>query len=147
MTRIRIMTIHQPHSNRHQTGLGRLESLPVVPALEYFSPPPEVAACDDTGADEHGEVGNTAPAFADDRESRLLNAVIEAPLQPSSRYPKLAGISTKTAVILRRRLVEKGYLRERTLDTGRRGRSTILLEVLPAGMAAIDMHKSKGPER
>ncbi len=141
------MTSHEPHSNRRQTGLGRLESLPVVPALEYFSPPPEGGACDDTGAVAHGGVGNTEPAFADEREFRLLKAVIEAPLRPSSRYPKLAGISTKTAVILRRRLVEKGYLRERTLDTGRRGRSTILLEVLPAGMASVDMHKSKGPER
>jgi hypothetical protein len=85
--------------------------------------------------------------FADERECNLLEAVIKAPLQPSSRYPKLAGMSTKTAVILRRRLVERGYLRERTLDTGRRGRSTILLEVLPAGTAAVDMHKSKGAER
>jgi DNA-binding MarR family transcriptional regulator len=58
-------------------------------------------------------------------------------MQASSTYPKLAGISSKTATEVRQQLVSKGFIKEHTVDTGGRGRSSILLEVLPEGIKAI----------
>ena len=106
--------------------------MPLVRAIEFF---------------ESGETGAAvAPAasssFTDEREYRFCKAVEDHPLQPSSRYTKLAGISSKTAVKLRQALVAKGFIREQTVDSGGRGRSTILLEPLEAGRAALAEHES-----
>ncbi len=124
---------HQPADERQPLG-----HLPLVRAVEFF---------------ESGETGvAVAPAvsslFADQREYRFCKAVMDHPLQPSSRYPKFAGVSSKTAVKIRRALVAKGFIREQTVDSGGRGRSTILLEPLEACRTALTEHepgKDGGP--
>ena len=59
-------------------------------------------------------------------------------MQSSSTYHKLAGMSSKTAKNIRQQLVSKGFIKEHALDSGGRGRSSILLEVLPGGTKAIN---------
>ena len=91
-------------------------------------------------------VGGAAPTpvasspFADDREYRFCKAVVENPMQPSSAYPKLAGVAARSAKAIREALVAKQFICEHTLATGGRGRSSLLLEALPAGKAAVKTH-------
>ncbi|MCH8851746.1 MAG: hypothetical protein IID41_03740 [Planctomycetes bacterium] len=118
----------------HQSAKERqaLGDIPLVPAIEFFE-------SSETGA----AVAQAASSlFADQREYRFCKAVMDHPLQPSSRYPKLVGVSSKTAVKMRRALVAKGFIREQIIDSGGRGRSTILLEPLGAGRAALTEHES-----
>ncbi len=64
---------------------------------------------------------------ADDVEIRLLRTIIEHPMQPSSQYSKLAGISPNTFNNIRPILKDKELISEHKLQANTRGRSTILL--------------------
>ncbi len=70
-------------------------------------------------------------------ELRLLKAIVENPLRPSSEYARLAGISPNSFQKLRPKLIDKGFIRQRKLDSSGRGRSTILLEPLELGKKAV----------
>ena len=70
-------------------------------------------------------------------ELRLLKAIVDNPLLPSSSYVKLAKISPNTLAKLRLILIEKGFIREHTMDSGSRGRSKRIWEPLEAGRQAI----------
>lgn len=76
-----------------------------------------------------------------DSEFRYLKAIVDKPMQASSTYPKLAGVSSKTAGKFRKTFVSKGFIKEHKLETGGRGRNTILLEVLTAGIKAVNAYK------
>ncbi len=75
--------------------------------------------------------------FSSERAHRFCKAVVENPMQPSSTYPKLAGISPKDAKEIRTELIAAGYLKENRFDKGGRGRSSLLLEPLPRGIEAV----------
>jgi hypothetical protein len=79
--------------------------------------------------------------FDSSQEYQFCKAVVENPMGPSSSYPKLAGIRQKSAKALRERLVERKYIRPHVLDSGGRGRSSILLEPLPAGVEAVGKYE------
>ena len=81
--------------------------------------------------------------FASSQEYQFCKAVADHPMQQSSTYPKLARISPKSAKQVRTQLVLKNYIREHTLDPGGRGRSSLLLEALPAGIEAIGKYEEK----
>lgn len=121
---------YQDHqSTEERQALG---DMPLVRAIEFFE-----------SSETDAAVASVASSlFADQREYRFCKAVVDHPLQPSSQYPKLTGVSSKTAVKLRRALVAKGFIREQIVDSGGRGRSTILLEPLEAGRAALAGHES-----
>jgi hypothetical protein len=70
-------------------------------------------------------------------ERRYIQAVIDHPGAPSSSLPKLARISPKRAQGIRRRLVERGYLREHRVSTGRRGRAALVLEPLERALEVV----------
>ena len=108
-----------------EVHLGPLAALPVVMVT---TPSPQTLAV--TPRLVHGPLG-------DDRARRLCRAVVDQPLQPSSVYPKLAGISARTAVDVRRELVAAGLLRERQVQPAGRGRPAVLLEPTPAAVAAL----------
>jgi hypothetical protein len=72
-------------------------------------------------------------------ELKLVMAVIKNPMQASSEYPKLAKISPNTFQKARPSLIDKGLIREHKMESGGRGRSTILLEPLPT---AIELFSS-----
>ena len=119
-------------------GLGRLLDLPVIPATsEPSRRRPEVCRQETVN-----EGAAAATPFASEREYRYCKAVIDQPGQPSSRYPKLAGISTATAQAIRRKLVAAGLIRQQTANANG-GRSPVLLEILPAGQAAVAAYESR----
>lgn len=125
----------QPNST-NDLGLEQLTTLPTVPASEFFndwqSPVAQAGLCPKP----------QVLAFASDQEYRLCKAIDQNPLHPSSTYPKLAGVSSKMAGSVRRKLVVSGYIREHLVDSSRRGRSAIVLEILPAGKDAIAAYES-----
>jgi hypothetical protein len=78
------------------------------------------------------------PEAIEDAERRLLLAVLRHPLLPSSRYPKLAGMSTRRTVDARGKLVGKGFLRVREIDASSAGRTSLLLEITPTGRTVLE---------
>ena len=79
--------------------------------------------------------GHTKTNLANDgsystAELKLLKAIVENPMQPSSKYPSLARISPNTFQKLRPIFIDKGFIREHKLESGGRGRSTVMLEPL-----------------
>ena len=108
--------------------LGILSNIPTVYAPEF----------DTWGfASEVSTTTAKTSMFDSEQEFSFCKAVADNPMQASSIYPKLAGISSKTATKVRLQLVAKGFIREHTLESGGKGRSSILLEVLPEGTKAI----------
>jgi len=75
--------------------------------------------------------------FDSPQEYQFCRAVVENPMQPSSKYPKLAGIKQSSAKPLRDQLIARKYIRQHSLDSGGKGRSSILLEPLPGGVEAV----------
>lgn len=126
------------HRRKPKDGLGieALLALPTLAAEEFAG-----WGVDHGQSEEPPERRHNSP-FDSQREYRFCKAVADHPLKPSSAYPKLAGMSSKTAQTVRRSLVGKGYIREHTLDTKGRGRSALVLEALAAGQAAVTQHES-----
>lgn len=118
------------------SGLESLEALPTIRAAEFA----------DWASQDDGLQGSPTPRsispFSTDQVYRFCQAVVNHPMQPSSAYPKLAGVSPKSAKPVRRELTEKGLIREHIVDSGGRGRNTILLEALPAGIEAVARHNA-----
>lgn len=114
--------------------IGGLATLAVVRANEFF----RNAAIDVKRADA-ADVKQTL----NDREYRFCKVVAEYPLQRSSSYPSMIRMSSKTAKKLREQLVAKKVLRERLFDSGKRGRSSILLEVTKEGLRALTEFESQ----
>lgn len=121
---------HHQHS-----GLESLLALPTVVAEEFRNwgrddlpgPPP---------------VAHKSP-FASEREYRFCKAVVEHPLQASSQYAGLAGISPKNAQTIRVRLVSLTFIREQIVNPQRRGPNTLLLEPLAAGVNAVREYEAQ----
>ena len=70
-------------------------------------------------------------------ELRLLKAIVENPMHPSSEYPRLARVSPNTFQKLRPIFIDKGLIREHKLQSGGRGRSTMLLEPLDSAQKIV----------
>jgi hypothetical protein len=131
---------------RFDSTTARLRALRVVPASEFMG---RQAPWDKGGATSHRHTAAapspcTDTAFPDEREYRFCKAVFEHPLRPSSSYAELAGMSSKTAVAVRKELIARGLLRERRVDPAGRGRATILLEITDEGLIVIARYEAKG---
>ena len=74
---------------------------------------------------------------------RVLMVIVQNPMLPSSQYPKLAGISPNTWQKLRPLFIEKGWIRQHSLQTGNRGRSTLMIEPLEAGIQLANKYKDE----
>ena len=81
--------------------------------------------------------------FQSQQEYLFCKAIVENPMLASSKYPKLAGISSKTAGPLRPKLIAQGLVREHVLDSGGRGPSSLILEATPKGVTAVQEHESE----
>ncbi len=116
-------------------GIGPLLRLPVRSAQEFAQ----------WGRDTQEKDAPWEPdgPLESRREYIFCKAVMENPLQASSTYPKLAGMSSKTALEIRRKLVAGGLIRERVFESGGRGRARLLLEATPAGRAAVERYESR----
>ncbi len=118
--------------------LGLLSSLLTIPAEEFQGWGDGV--CDLATSSQK----NYSP-FESDQEYRLCKAIVENPMLASSKYPKLAGISSKTAGPLRPKLISRGLIREYALDSGGRGPSRLILEATSEGVKAIQEYESDKP--
>ncbi|MBI3835644.1 MAG: hypothetical protein HY287_15060 [Planctomycetes bacterium] len=109
-----------------------LDCLPTKPAEEFmhWEPVPVITIT----------TKKSGPQLTTD-ELRFLQAVIDQPGAPSSTYATLVGMSGKTAVRIRRLLVERGYLREHSVAIRTRGRAAILLEPLTPALAVLGNEK------
>ncbi|RKY07133.1 MAG: hypothetical protein DRP56_06250, partial [Planctomycetota bacterium] len=76
-------------------------------------------------------------AVLTDSEYRLLKAIIDNPMLSSSQYVKLAKISPNTLSKLRPGFIQRGFIREHEVDSGKRGRSKRVLEPLETGVKAV----------
>ena len=65
-----------------------------------------------------------------DAERRYLQAVLEHPSLPSSKYASIARVGQNRAKKIRESLIDKGYLREWKVNATGRGRSALFLEPL-----------------
>jgi len=74
----------------------------------------------------------------DAKAKRYLEVIVSNPGKPSSAYAKLARISNKTALAVRRRLIELGLLKEESLNANARGRSVILLRPTEAALRLVE---------
>jgi hypothetical protein len=113
-------------------GLGRLSALQSIPAEEFA----------DWDRPESLDESAAAPQrrslpFACEQAYRFCKAVVDHPLRPSSEYAKWAGISSKTAVPIRRELVARKFIREHPIAKGGRNGTAICLETLPLGRQAV----------
>ena len=130
------MNAYKDGNKNANFGLEQLITLPTVRAEEFANWGPLLA--------EGGQCSKQEISpFASIQEYRFCKAVDQTGLKSSSTYSKLAGVSSKTAVAVRRKLVASGYIREHLVDSVRRGRSAILLEILTAGKDAIATYESR----
>jgi hypothetical protein len=113
-----------PNDNGSASELGDLLTLPVVPATEYQNWTPDGFEDSERTAESPA---STAPEL-NKEDVRFLQTVIGEPGKPSSVYAKIARMSGRRAISVRRHLVEMGYLREIKLNANRRGRASLLLE-------------------
>ena len=115
-------------------SLKALETLNVDVAVEFWncSVLSETNGAPSAGRKHHPD-GLTAS------ERKLVTAVVNNGMRPSSEYPRLAGISPNTFQKIRPVLIEKGMIREHKLQSKTRGRATILLEALPAALELISV--------
>ena len=115
-------------------GLEDLLALPVV-------------AGDEHAAAAEGHARSTArahePVLDSERTYRYCKAVLDHPLQPSSRYAALAGLSPKTVKPILQRLVNAGLIQEHRLDAQSRGRTAVLLEASPQAAAAVREYEAR----
>lgn len=82
----------------------------------------------------------------DESEYRLARVIQLNPCRPSARYAKLAGMSSKTAVKARRRLIEKGLVLERKEERSGRGGRSLLLELTSEGVRALHAYDTAEPD-
>jgi hypothetical protein len=124
-------------SGSEQMDIGSLSSLPTVYVSEFDGWGKQLVLDlpEASSPKEH--------LFESEQEYHFCKAVVNQPLQASSTYPKLAGISSKNAKKVREQLILRAYIREHTIDSGYRGRSSILLEALPAGIQAVQKYEEK----
>jgi DNA-binding MarR family transcriptional regulator len=104
-------------------SLKSLASLKVVPAPEFsnWSAMPSITIND------LPQPKATSSDSLTSAEIKLLEAIVRHPIQASSKYAELAGISPNTFKKVRPILKNKGLISEHKLQANTRGRSTILL--------------------
>jgi hypothetical protein len=126
-------------TSRNTTYPSVLQKLRTIPAKEFFTAPEKPQASSQSPVPPSPAIPE---GLESDQEYRFLKAVVEHPMQPSSSYSKLASIRTEAAAIIRERQIALGYLRTHAMDTSRRGRSTLMLEPLPAGVEAVGRYEA-----
>jgi len=107
-----------------------LDSLPTVPAKEYEHWKPHHLIEVTTATP------STMPPLTE-VELRYLRLVVAEPAKPSSYYAKKGSLNGAAAAAVRVKLVTLGFLREHSVATGRRGRTSIVLEPLDKAREVI----------
>jgi len=134
------MSNERDHDVQREYELGDLHDLPVVRATEFHDWAPDWF---DDSNDPAAAPDNTASAsnVLNSDETRFLRIVQSNPGQPSGIYPNLAHIGVRKAIKIRKRLVSLGLLRETRVNTGRRGGTSIIVEVTERGMELLEQRE------
>ena len=118
--------------NEADDSLKSLADLTVEPVeFSDWSPTPRITIGDDKKK-QPSITSKLSPS-----EFRLLQAIIDHPMLPSSHYVKLARISPNTLRKLRPLLIKKGFIKEHLLESGRRGRRQRIWEPLESAKQAV----------
>ena len=118
----------------YRTHPGSLADLPVVVASEFADwEPPWYRAV--FRGEDHPAPTATGLSQA---EKRYLEIVVSNPGKGSSFYPKLARISARKALQIRKRLLDLGYIKERQVSVRNRGRPSTLLEPTPRAREELE---------
>ncbi len=133
------MNAHNTNNHWEDDDLGPLADLPTIPATR----PGDLSSGANTDAtNQLTPAPQTTDSAQDAALLRLLRAIIDQPGLPSSKYPKLAGMSSRKAVAARHQLVEQKLIRETELQTKARGRSAIVLTPTDRGTTLLSEHTS-----
>lgn len=137
---VRVPNVELPQVSQREVDDSRacLGDLPLEQASEYdrWEPWP-VAVVSQPVKPPPTRGDGEAPPVLSDAERRYLQAVVDQPGLPSSRYAKLAGVSPKAVAAIRRHLIELGLTREHTVAQSRTGRPAVVIEPLQAAHAAL----------
>jgi hypothetical protein len=118
-------------------SLKPLVGLKVEPVeFTEWSPTPRIDVRDDANAPQTVAEQLTPSAY------RLLQAIVDHPMLPSSAYVKLARISPNTLSKLRPILLEKGLVKEHVMDSSDRGRSKRIWEPTEAAKDTVVNHST-----
>lgn len=133
-----------PPSNKHDDndlGLDALLVLPVQPAriVDIHSGQAPIPT---NKTETPSQLPASTQPVLSEAELRYLSAVIENPGRPSSAYAALAGMSPKRAMILRKDLLARGYLRQHVMATGQRGREAFVLEPTDAAREVLAQYEA-----
>lgn len=131
------MNTRTSHDDHDQANLGPLSQLPTIEAVEFANWTPD-------GQSPNRKAPNQAtPESTGTHDAallKLLQAIVDHPGMPSSKYPKLAQMSPRKAVEVRKQLVEQGLVRETELQTKARGRAAIVLTPTQAATEVLHAH-------
>ena len=120
---------------KNKSYLGVLGELPTIRAEEFANWPFSDSKEKSTTTSRINEPADCELTGA---ELRYIRAVVDHPNIGSSKLPKHAGLSPRRAQLIREKLVLEGYLREHTIETGKRGRATRVMEPLKDALEALD---------
>lgn len=131
-------------NNKGDNDLGQLANLPTEVATEFVNWEPDWYKKESPGGPaEDSEYSTLGKA-----EEKYLRAIIDFPKMASTEYPKIAGMSTRKALKLRKRLTDLGCIREHVVSTANRGRPSIILEPTPQGLQELQaVSKEKDGEK
>lgn len=85
--------------------------------------------------------------FDSPQEYRYCRSISDEPMKNSSFYAKAAKVSPKLIKGIRQSLIAKKFIKAHTIEAGGRGRSSILLEVLPNGIEALVNYEQSGGDQ
>lgn len=121
--------------------MGALAHLPTLASATTLEDPQVISLEEASSVD-----GEELSSPLSDAERRYLQAVLEHPSLPSSKYASIARVGQNRAKKIRESLIDKGYLREWQVNATGRGRSALLLEPLEPALrlAGSTAHPSNG---
>ena len=104
--------------------------------FDDWRPSPTVRVTESRDPAQRGDHTDTHGRSLDEAELAFLRAVIETPGLRTSDLVKRLKMGQRRIIAIRRRLVERGYLREHEVATGGRGRPSVIVEPLEPALRA-----------
>jgi len=136
----------QAHARSTSSTVSRgCSDLDRIPTVRVTQPAPVVAVGPDQTNPQPVNSEGASPPVLSEQELRFLRAVVEHPGEPSSVYSKLASMSTVSAKKIREHLLAAGLIRTHRLQSKARGRSSIIIEPLPAALDLFAQSPGQAP--
>ena len=131
------MNTSTSNNRLHEDPLGPLSQLPTIEATEFSDWTPDGKRSDPKPARPSDP---SSTASMDSSLLRLLRAIADNPGLASSKYSKLAHMSPRKAVEVRKQLAKQGLIRETEIQTKARGRGALVLTPTEKGASVLANH-------